>query len=261
MTIYNRTAFKKHVETGRLTLNKGEITFFNKPSGALCTIELAGNMPNLRNGESRMVNDALSQELVKRGITGDVIIHHKKLSRNVSKWIGHALHKLHPSEYMTEIVIYSFGAVPTGKGDYPDLEIRQLLPEKSNEHDIGKVVRAASVDDDYDGALIVGNTQGKPYGSGHDWYHILPVRRTHGNVVGIVPNPKSPNLAGLIVNVWYKDGFYETVIRSIPKWMTGSDYYRYRNELIGKKAEIEFTAFTAGDRLKNFSSVVVLSVS
>lgn len=260
MTIYNRTHFKKHSITGRLSLPNGKVTFYNKPTGALCTIEVVANLPNLRNGESRMVNDTLSCELVKRGITGDVIVHHRKLSRNVSKWIGHALNKVSPDEYMKDIVIYTFGQGATSMGDYPQLEVVVLMPEVTNV-DVSSIVRAASVDDDYDGMLIVGNTDGKRHGGGHDWYHILPVRRTSGRVVGLVPFKNVSRLCGLIVDVEYRGKIYQTVIRSIPKWLSGSDYYRNRHELIGRRVDVEFTAFTSGDRLKNFSSVVVLGVN
>ena len=261
MAIYNKTAFKKHQLSGRFIANKGYFDFFNKPTGAICTIEVVAGMPNLRNGESRMINDALSRELVARGITGDVIIHHRKLTRNVSKWIGHALHKQQPSDYMGDIVIYTFGDCPSGTGEYPQLEIRQLVKETAHEKELAKIVRLGSVEDEYDGVLIVGNPSDFKVGAGNDWYHILPVRTATGLVVGLVTAKNSSNLAGLVVDVTYQGAQYQTVIRVIPKWLTGSDYYRYRNGLIGKTATIEFTAFTAGDRLKNFSSVVVTSVN
>lgn len=261
MAIYNKTAFKKHQLSGRFIGNKGMVDFFNKPTGAICTVEVVAGMPNLRNGESRMINDTLSRELVARGITGDVIVHHRKLSRNVSKWIGHALHKQQPSDYMGDIVIYTFGDCTTAVGEYPQLEIRPLVKETAKEQDVASIVRAGSVDDDYDGILIVGcRGDGKP-GAGNDWYHILPVRTASGKIVGFATATNTSNLAGLIVDVEYQGSQYQTVIRVIPKWLTSSDYYRHRNELIGKTAMIEFTSFTAGDRLKNFSSVVVTSVS
>lgn len=261
MAIYNKTFFKKHQVTGKLRLNGGMVEFYNKPSGAICTVEVVAGIPNLRNGESRMVNDVLSQELVKRGIIGDVVIHHKKLSRNVSKWIGHAVNKMSPNVFMGDIVVYTFGEVSTGPGDYPTLEVRPLVKEVAHERDIVKIVRAASVDEDYDGALIVGSTNVTRHGCDHDWYHILPTRKITGVVSGLVQSRTTPNLVGLIVDIQYKGNTYRTVIRSIPKWLMGSDYYRYRNGLIGKTADVEYTAFTAGDRLKNFSSAVVLSVN
>ena len=87
MELYSKSDFYTRYNNGMLTIKDDTVLVYEKPTGALCTIVEDGGITQLINGTTRLINDALSRQLVAQGITGDVIIHHPGISRAVSRWL------------------------------------------------------------------------------------------------------------------------------------------------------------------------------
>ncbi len=250
MELYSKSDFYTRYNNGMLTIKDDTVLVYEKPTGALCTIVEDGGITQLINGTTRLINDALSRQLVAQGITGDVIIHHPGISRAVSRWLTYNLGKEQPTEWLNVLKVYTLGQTPTDTG----IEILPLTPYKIKVRDLRAKIIELSKDQNFDG-LLVGELFEE---SCARWYHLLPNRFIQGKVLSFTLTNHN-RIQSLICEVPYQGKTYVIKVAKAPAWIK-EDYYRYRHELVGKSVTIEYTSFIPGDRLTNFTSPSIKAI-
>lgn len=173
------------------------------------TIVEDGGITQLINGTTRLVNDALSRQLVAQGITGDVIIHHPGISRAVSRWLLYNLGKEQPAEWLNILKVYTLGQTPTDTG----IEILPLTPYKIKVRDLRAKIIDLSRDHNFDG-LLVGELFEE---SCARWYHLLPNRFIQGKVLSFTLTNHN-RIQSLICEVPYQGKTYVIKVAKAPAW-------------------------------------------
>ena len=250
MELYNKSEFYTRYNNGMLTIENDTVLVYEKPTGALCTIIDDGGITQLINGSTRLVNDALSKQLVAQGITGDVIVHHPKLSRVVSRWLTYNLGKEQPKEWLDIIQVYTLGQVPTA----PGVMVTPLSPYKITVKELRSKIIELSHNPDFDGLLIGELFQGVC----ERWYHLLPNRFITGTIKSFTLNARN-RFQSMICEVIYDNRAHLIKVAKIPGWFS-EEHYRYRHQLTGKQVTIEYTSYIPGDRLTNFTSPSIKAI-
>jgi len=250
MDLYTKSDFYNRYNNGMLTIENDTVLVYEKPTGALCTVIDEGGITQLINGSTRLVNDALSKQLVAQGITGDVIIHHPILSRSVSRWLTYNLGNTQDKSWLNVIKVYTFDQKPNDKG----ISIIPLTPYKITVKAITSKVAELSMNNDFDG-LIVGELFKEKCDR---WYHILPSRFIQG-IVKSYTTANNNRIKSLVCEVMYEGKPYLLKVEKAPGWFR-EEYYRYRHQLTGMLVTIGYTSFIPGDRLTNFTSPAIKAV-
>jgi hypothetical protein len=216
----------------------------------MCTVLNEDGVTQLINGSTRLINDALSKQLVAQGITGDVIIHHPILSRSVSRWLTYNLGNTKDLSWLNVIKVYTFGQKPTSTG----VSVIPITPYKITVKEIAGKISKLSIDNEFDG-LVVGELFKEKCDR---WYHILP-NRTISAIVKSYTTANNNRIKSVVCEVIYEGKPYTIRVDKAPGWFR-EEYYRYRGQLIGLKVNINYTSFIPGDRLTNFTSPAIKSV-
>lgn len=229
-----------------------DLKFYGKPTGAACTVYTAGSATHIVNGSYHDVNDPLSKHLTSLGIEGHIIIHHKKMARGVSKWLNYNLTNCDFNDWKEEIVIYVFNDVHYVSDV---LEIRNLSKYDCTIENMGELNDELSRGNStFDGLLVIG----KLHDGSAKYYHTVPTRYIKGKIVGLVGADDGP-LKGFIVEVFY-DGRAQTIIvNKLPPWLIDRSA-ETKQQYLDKECYVQYTSYTPGSRLCNFSSVIVYQI-
>ena len=259
MRLLSRTDFNRHINTGRIT-DLDALSCWVKPTGEFCLLRMEDGVSCIYNGNSTFYEDELSEELTRCGILGPVIIHHKNNRREIARWLSRSLISRNLDDYKDEIVVYTFRDIPDAALDCR-LELVKIHRHQTSLDKIDKELTVAGDDDSFDG-LIVSPTKAIEMGT---MYHLLPKRTVVGKIVSVFGvrdenNRINAQAAGLIIRVHFRGKDYYERITNIPYWVKDRGYKQCVKELIGCSAQIEYTMFIPGDRLKNFSSAIVKKI-
>lgn len=255
MRISSKPQFFEHCNTGIIENPKDSFKVYIMPSGALCTVELVCGVPNLVNGTMRFVNDSISRALVEAGVVGDVLIRHPTFSRNSSKWISTAVLSNPENDHTWKKILrfYHFSPrenIPT------DLLIEPVPSTHLFAGELRKYIDIHSEMLDFDGIIVEAKTV---RGLAH--YRMLPNRYIIGTILAVRESKSGGSIDSIVVELEYEGKKYPTLVTRLPSWMKQREYFRNRAELLGRHAKVQYTTFLRGDRLKNFSSPIVLAVN
>ena len=251
MELLSKGDFYTHYNNGMFTVESThQISAWRKPTGALCTVVKDGECTQLINGDVRLINDALSQELAKQGVLGDVIIHHPTITRAVSRWITYNLGKEQPTEWLDVIRVYTFGDLGTpGR-----INVVKLEPFNLKVAELKSTIDTLSKDIDFDGLYVTAEVTGL----GDKTYHLLPNRYVEATIMSVLTTTTN-TIKAFLCEIEHEGRKFHIKVSTAPTWLK-RDYYRYRHQLPGKKATVQYTAFTPGDRINNFSSPAIISI-
>ena len=251
MELLSKGDFYTHYNNGLFTVESTHtVKAVRKPTGALCTIVQTEGCAQLLNGEVRLINDALSTELIRQGVTGDVIIQHPTITRAVARWITYNLGKEQDLEWLNVIRVYTFGdpGVP-GK-----IRVEKLEPFELKVSEIKSTIDELSTDLEFDGLYVTADV----VRLGEKTYHLLPNRYAKATILSVLTTTAN-TIKAFICEVEHENRKFHVKITTAPTWLK-RDYYRYRHQLPGKEATVQYTTFTPGDRINNFSSPSIISI-
>ena len=252
MEILSKGDFYTHYNNGMFSVESTHaVTAWRKPTGALCHVVQDGDCTQLFNGDVRLINDALSAELVKQGVTGDVIIHHPTISRAVSRWLTYNLGKEEPTEWLDVIRVYTFG----DPGTPGRVRVTKLEPFTLQHSELKSTIDLCSKSLEFDGLYI----DAELTVMGMRRYHLLPNRYVTATILSVLTTTTN-SIKAFICEVEHEGRKHHIKITAAPSWLK-RDYYRYRHQLPGKHATIQYTVFTPGDRINNFSSPAIISIA
>lgn len=247
-TLLKRVALVDDFNNKRLT----DIAIFGKPTGATCSVYTVGAASHFINGNNHDVMDVLSKHLTNIGVSGPIIVHHKKMARGVSKWLNYQLTHVDIAQWADDIVIYTFDQVER-KSDLVD--VRPLKQYHIAYDDITNVNDELSRQrDDYDGLIVRAiHTQ-----RGEQYYHLVPNRYIDGKIVALCGAEDGP-LAGFVVKISFDGMEHTVVIRRLPPWLTERDK-ESKSQYIDRDCIVQYTSYTPGSRICNFSSPILFEI-
>lgn len=252
MEILSKGDFYTHYNNGMFTTESTHtVKAIRKPTGALCTVVNTDGCTQLLNGEVRLLNDALSAELVKQGVTGDIIVQHPAITRAVSRWITYNLGKEHDLGWLDVIRVYTFGDV----GKPGRIRVEPLVPFDLQISDIKSTIDRLSEDLEFDGLYVT--AEGISLGT--KTYHLLPNRYVTATILSVLTTTTN-SIKAFICEIKHQGRTFHVKVTAAPNWLK-RDYYRYRHQLPGKEVTVQYTAFTPGDRINNFSSPAIISIA
>lgn len=248
ITLLKRAAMVDDFKNKRLS----DITIYGKPTGAVCTVYTVGTASHIINGNNHDINDVLSKHLTDLGISGAVIVHHKKMARGVSKWLNYNLTNLDISVWKDDIIVYT---LDQNKYESDLVEIRPTAVYDVDLESVGSVNDEMSRQTaNFDGMIVSANHVSK----GRLYYHLVPNRYIDGMIVALC-GPEDGPLAGFVVNVNFQDMDHTVVIRRIPPWILERDVEE-KQKYLDKDCIVQYTSYTPGSRICNFSSPILFEV-
>lgn len=229
-----------------------ELKYYGKPTGAACTVYVAGSASHIVNGSYHDVNDPLSKHLTDLGVNGHVVIHHKKTTRGVSRWLNYSMTNHKFEDWKDEIIVYTFDQ-KTYRSDL--IDIRPLQIYESDYDKLGVLNDELSRGNPmFDGILV----EGKLVDGATKYYHFVPTRYVKGKIVGLCGTEDGP-LKGFVVEVFF-DGFSQPVrVNKLPPWLIDRSA-ETKKQYLDKECYLQYTSYTPGSRLCNFSSVIVYQI-
>lgn len=248
ITLLKRAAMVDDFKNKRLS----DITIYGKPTGAVCTVYTVGTASHFINGNNHDINDVLSKHLTELGITGVVIVHHKKMARGVSKWLNYNLTHLDIDTWKDDIIIYT---LDQSKYESDLVEIRPTAVYNVDLESVGSVNDEMSRQTpNFDGMIVSANHETK----GQVFYHLVPNRYIDGKIVALC-GPEDGPLAGFVVSVNFQGMDHTVVIRRLPPWLTERDA-EGKWQYLDKNCIVQYTSYTPGSRICNFSSPILFEI-
>jgi len=219
------------------------------PVGVLCSVMVTEEGTSLLNGRTTFNNDPLSDYLVKCGVTGTFILHHKSMMYGVARWISYQLHHTPFDEWCNDIIIYTFDDIKSKGGRVAISPIERVALSYDG---LPRELDTYSQDDSFDGFIIRGVLKSGIV----NWYHVLPTRYCQGRVIGYRNEPTDKFI---IVEVQYNDQMYFTKVRKFTQTMLRM-LDEYQGKIVSRRVKVQFSSYLPGDRIDNFSSATALFV-
>ncbi|MGL5648968.1 MAG: hypothetical protein ACRDDY_14055 [Clostridium sp.] len=203
----------------------------------------------VKTSNASYVNSKFGDWLQSVGLYGYLFISSSNgPSRNADKWIErHAT--LPRSEWHGDYTIYNILGIDT---DHVRSLPRVTLP--LNVMSTDKALQE-QYGDAWDGFLIRATTN-----QGLQYFRKMPNRQTSGTIVAVITEEDNESqICGLLVATVRDGVMYHVKAMAIPKWLR--DTKEPSNGFVGKSCEVSFTQFVPGDRVSNFTSPRVISIS
>ena len=231
---------------GLLKSTKQYIRFVSKP--IQLDIYPNGNTL-LHNGHATYLNSKMGSWLAKQGLSGVLFIAVPGPNKTADRWVNRFVNE--PIQnWLGNYHFYHLGD-PKLVGDR--FSAFPVTDDNINHRDTNTKYQKL-YEDLWDGFLIVATTKkGETL-----YYRKLPSRSITGSIRAFVCDG-SQRINGAIVIVNHSGREYTVKTASVPAWLR--DASRRANEYLGRRCVINYTSFTPGDRVSNFTSPRLVSVN
>lgn len=225
--------------SGRIVSVKQYVRFASKPI-QLDVYPNGNNM--LHNGQATYLNSKMGNWLASQGLSGLLFISVPGPNRSADRWVSRFVNE--PiQQWLGNYHFYHLGD-PNLAGDR--FSAFPLTDDNINHRDTNRRYQEL-YDGHWDGFLIVGTTRKGEL----VYYRKLPSRSITGSIRAFVCDD-TQRITGAIVAVKHSGCDYTIKTSSVPAWLR--DASKRANEYLGKRCVINYTSFTPGDRVSNFTS-------
>lgn len=199
---------------------------------------------------SKYVNSKFGDWLKENGLCGMLFISSGNgPGRNADKWIERHVN-LPESEWVGEFTIYTLDNRPENDSKRIKTFPRVYLPLNSGDTD--KALQE-QYGDAWDGFIIQVETM-----HGLRYFRKLPNRQVRGTVVAVIPDDYG-GIDGVMLEVWRDGKSHIVKAMGIPLWLRQSK--EPHETYVGRSCIMTYTQYVSGDRVSNYTSPRVISVS
>lgn len=220
------------------------VRFCGKPMELKTT---PNGLPMIINGTSSYVDTPMCRWLATQGLSGLLLIATSGPSKTANRWVDRFVH-FEPHEWEGEFTFYNLNGVT---GDHvkpmPKTNMDPADPKSNREYD-------NKYGDDWDGFLIRAWKEGVCH-----YFKKLPNRSLKAKINMVMVNHRN-EVDGLMVVTKRRGDDHEYLVKThaVPGWLRKQqDPLSY----IGKDCILNYTQFTPGDRVNNFSSARVIAIT
>lgn len=235
MTKLRKTDWFRGINSGTIAGDE-IVSCWALPHGALCEVLEVDGVSVLRNGRNNTVNDVLSTALLDAGISGDVIVNsNKSIPQTISKWLTWWLSTQVEDSVagLKPLRVATFGISPTKELPF---EVDVLNSFSSRADEVISMLYEKSMSDSLS-AMLIKRASG-------ECYELVPVRHAVGTVV-------SHTEFGYVLRMSNRSGATPVLVGRVSRRLneTLCDNDILPVDLVGRKAQIQYTMSTEGPRL------------